>query len=399
MSTFSRRRQLHRARKAAGRIRPHRAGDPEPGHRGDAHGGPARRRGRRPRVRQSRGSARGRSSSACPGCGTDGHDHAAGRALRAGPSRWSSSGRSTCASRSSSSPDARAVDGRRRPTSSSGGRRASSRSPASRGRTARRRRRSSSSRSWPLPDRRPGLLGTIESRVGGERRGVQHTTPEAIDLQRTFREMLDAGDRSCAMEASSHAARAQAGSRAPASRALVFTNLTQDHLDFHGIDGGLLRGEAPALRRAGAGRPAARRRPSTSATRTARGSPRSSRELGGPPAHVRARDGRGHPRPPGSTSARPERRSGPTACDVRTRLSRPLQRRERPRRRSAAATLARACRTTRSCAASRTSAGVPGPARAGRRGPAVRRPRRLRAHAGRARARARRRRARSAAGG
>src|SRR3954454_11093353 len=53
--------------------------------------------------------------------------------------------------------------------------------------------------------RRPGLLGTIEARVGGERRGVAHTTPEAIDLQRIFREMLDAGDRSCAMEASSHA--------------------------------------------------------------------------------------------------------------------------------------------------------------------------------------------------
>src|SRR5919204_453581 len=54
--------------------------------------------------------------------------------------------------------------------------------------------------------RRPGLLGTIEARLAGERRPVVRTTPEAIDLQRTFREMLDAGDRSCAMEASSHAA-------------------------------------------------------------------------------------------------------------------------------------------------------------------------------------------------
>src|SRR5256714_9619080 len=57
----------------------------------------------------------------------------------------------------------------------------------------------------PAAGRRPGLLGTIESRVGGERRPGVRTTPEAIDLQRTFREMLDAGDRSCAMEASSHA--------------------------------------------------------------------------------------------------------------------------------------------------------------------------------------------------
>jgi UDP-N-acetylmuramoyl-L-alanyl-D-glutamate--2,6-diaminopimelate ligase len=81
--------------------------------------------------------------------------------------------------------------------------------------------------------RRPGLLGTVEARVGGERRGVVHTTPEAIDLQRTFREMLDAGDRSCAMEASSHAAQLHRLDRVRFS-ALVFTNLSQDHLDFHG---------------------------------------------------------------------------------------------------------------------------------------------------------------------
>jgi UDP-N-acetylmuramoyl-L-alanyl-D-glutamate--2,6-diaminopimelate ligase len=81
--------------------------------------------------------------------------------------------------------------------------------------------------------RRPGLLGTVEARVGGERRGVARTTPEAIDLQRTFREMLDAGDRSCAMEASSHASTLH---RLDCTRfsALVFTNLSQDHLDFHG---------------------------------------------------------------------------------------------------------------------------------------------------------------------
>jgi UDP-N-acetylmuramoyl-L-alanyl-D-glutamate--2,6-diaminopimelate ligase len=81
--------------------------------------------------------------------------------------------------------------------------------------------------------RRPGLLGTVEARVGGERRGVVRTTPEAIDLQRIFREMLDAGDRSCAMEASSHASVLH---RLDSVRftALVFTNLSQDHLDFHG---------------------------------------------------------------------------------------------------------------------------------------------------------------------
>jgi UDP-N-acetylmuramoyl-L-alanyl-D-glutamate--2,6-diaminopimelate ligase len=80
--------------------------------------------------------------------------------------------------------------------------------------------------------RRPGLLGTVESRVGGESRPVVRTTPEAIDLQRTFREMLDAGDRSVALESSSHAAVLHRLDRVRFD-ALVFTNLTQDHLDFH----------------------------------------------------------------------------------------------------------------------------------------------------------------------
>src|SRR2546430_3605709 len=80
--------------------------------------------------------------------------------------------------------------------------------------------------------RRPGLIGTIEARVGGERRGIRRTTPEAIDLQRLFREMLDAGDRSVAIEASSHAS---ALHRLDCTRfaALVFTNLSHEHLDFH----------------------------------------------------------------------------------------------------------------------------------------------------------------------
>jgi UDP-N-acetylmuramoyl-L-alanyl-D-glutamate--2,6-diaminopimelate ligase len=79
----------------------------------------------------------------------------------------------------------------------------------------------------------PGLLGTIESRIGGERRSAIRTTPEAIDLQRAFREMLDAGDRSCALEATSHGSEL---GRLDGVRfsALAFTNLGQDHLDFHG---------------------------------------------------------------------------------------------------------------------------------------------------------------------
>jgi UDP-N-acetylmuramoyl-L-alanyl-D-glutamate--2,6-diaminopimelate ligase len=77
-----------------------------------------------------------------------------------------------------------------------------------------------------------GLLGTVKSVVGGEDRPVERTTPEAIDLQRTFREMLEAGDQACAMEVSSHALELR---RADGIhfRAAVFTNLGQDHLDFH----------------------------------------------------------------------------------------------------------------------------------------------------------------------
>jgi UDP-N-acetylmuramoyl-L-alanyl-D-glutamate--2,6-diaminopimelate ligase len=80
--------------------------------------------------------------------------------------------------------------------------------------------------------RSPGLLGTVESRVGAEVRPVVRTTPEAIDLQRTFREMLDAGNRSVALEASSHASVLRRLDRVRFD-SLVFTNLSQDHLDFH----------------------------------------------------------------------------------------------------------------------------------------------------------------------
>src|SRR5438552_911851 len=81
--------------------------------------------------------------------------------------------------------------------------------------------------------RRPGLLGTIETRIGGRHRAAVRTTPEAIDLQRAFRALLDAGDRSCAVEATSHGSEL---GRLDGVRfsALAFTNLGQDHLDFHG---------------------------------------------------------------------------------------------------------------------------------------------------------------------
>ena len=81
--------------------------------------------------------------------------------------------------------------------------------------------------------RRPGVLTNIERRVGGWVRPTGLNTPEAIDLQRLFREMLEAGDRSCVMEATSIAA-AQGRLDGTRFAVLLFTNLTQDHLDFHG---------------------------------------------------------------------------------------------------------------------------------------------------------------------
>ena len=80
--------------------------------------------------------------------------------------------------------------------------------------------------------RQTGLLGTVKSVIGGTEHEVQRTTPEAIDLQKTFRAMLDAGDQACVMEVSSHALELH---RADAIHfaAAIFTNLTQDHLDFH----------------------------------------------------------------------------------------------------------------------------------------------------------------------
>jgi UDP-N-acetylmuramoyl-L-alanyl-D-glutamate--2,6-diaminopimelate ligase len=79
---------------------------------------------------------------------------------------------------------------------------------------------------------RSGLLGTVKQVVGGVEEEVVRTTPEAIDLQATFRRMLTEGDEACVMEVSSHAL---ALHRADAIHfeTAVFTNLSQDHLDFH----------------------------------------------------------------------------------------------------------------------------------------------------------------------
>ena len=81
--------------------------------------------------------------------------------------------------------------------------------------------------------RRSGLLTNIERRVGGAPRPTGLNTPEAIDLQRLLREMADAGDDACVLEATSGGSVEGRLERIHFA-VLVFTNLTQDHLDYHG---------------------------------------------------------------------------------------------------------------------------------------------------------------------
>jgi UDP-N-acetylmuramoyl-L-alanyl-D-glutamate--2,6-diaminopimelate ligase len=84
-------------------------------------------------------------------------------------------------------------------------------------------------------ERRCGLLGTVKQVIGGREEGGERTTPEAIDLQATFRRMVGAEDEFCVMEVSSHAL-ALHRCDAIHFEVALFTNLTRDHLDFHGSD-------------------------------------------------------------------------------------------------------------------------------------------------------------------
>jgi len=77
-----------------------------------------------------------------------------------------------------------------------------------------------------------GVIGTIETRYGGSSFPMSGTTPDVLQLQRTFRAMADAGTDRCVMEVSSHALE-QGRVKGCAFRTAVFTNLTQDHLDYH----------------------------------------------------------------------------------------------------------------------------------------------------------------------
>jgi len=82
-----------------------------------------------------------------------------------------------------------------------------------------------------------GLVGTVEYRVGNRVAESVRTTPESSDLQALFREMKDAGCRRAVLEVSSHSL-ALKRVYGLAFKVAAFTNLTRDHLDFHGdMDG------------------------------------------------------------------------------------------------------------------------------------------------------------------
>lgn len=81
--------------------------------------------------------------------------------------------------------------------------------------------------------RKAGLIGTVEYMIGARVIPATHTTPESLELHGLFRQMVDEGCTHAVMEVSSHALAQERVYGIPFA-AGVFTNLTQDHLDYHG---------------------------------------------------------------------------------------------------------------------------------------------------------------------
>jgi len=81
-------------------------------------------------------------------------------------------------------------------------------------------------------DRKSGLIGTVENRIIDKVVKATHTTPDALSLQKLFKEMVDLGCKFCFIEASSHAIDQNRLSGTQLTGA-VFTNITHDHLDYH----------------------------------------------------------------------------------------------------------------------------------------------------------------------
>jgi UDP-N-acetylmuramoyl-L-alanyl-D-glutamate--2,6-diaminopimelate ligase len=80
--------------------------------------------------------------------------------------------------------------------------------------------------------RKPAVLGTVNYRFGGREWPAPHTTPESVDLQELFAKMLEEGVSDVVMEVSSHALSMERV-RGVHFDVAAFTNLTQDHLDYH----------------------------------------------------------------------------------------------------------------------------------------------------------------------
>ena len=100
--------------------------------------------------------------------------------------------------------------------------------------------------------RKSVLLGTIETHIAGEVRPTEHTTPESRDIYSVFAEAVKAGCSEAIMEMSSHALEQERVWGLPVDVA-IFTNLTQDHLDFHGTMDAYARAKAKLF--AGVGAP------------------------------------------------------------------------------------------------------------------------------------------------
>ena len=90
------------------------------------------------------------------------------------------------------------------------------------------------------------MLGTVECRYAGRREPLNHTTPDAVLLQAQMAKMLDHGVTHLAMEVSSHALDQErvAGLH---FKVAGFTNLSQDHLDYHKTTRRVFRGEGAAV--------------------------------------------------------------------------------------------------------------------------------------------------------
>ena len=98
------------------------------------------------------------------------------------------------------------------------------------------------------------LIGTIETRIGDEVRPSEHTTPEASDLYEILAEGVRAGATEVVMEMSSHALNQERVWGIPVDVA-IFTNLTQDHLDYHGSMGRYASAKAKLFEGRGASAP------------------------------------------------------------------------------------------------------------------------------------------------